>query len=291
MQHRQGFRHGLVARPLYLLLFALAVGAPIAAAQQQDALVDAPLPALVDPQTPASSPMPKPKPCSTDNAKTGTSGSHSTAPCTPKPLGFYAKFVNGPRDKHLTGWDKGWLAVRNIVDPFNAVTILGEAGISVAYDSHSPYGPGMPGYARYVGVSYTQDMIGEFFGTFAIPTITRQDPHYHRMEHARIPRRAWHTVAQIFWTQGDSGRMMPNYANLVGFGIEDEISNLFVPGRQTNGRASAERWATGLATAPIGNVVSEFLPDIASHIHVQIVIVQRIINQVARTETGNNASE
>ena len=48
--------------------------------------------------------------------------------------------------------------------------------------------------------------------------------------------------------------------------------------------ASAARWGIGLATAPIDNFVSEFLPDVARHIHVQVVVIQRIINQVAKTE-------
>lgn len=259
-----------------------------ALAQQQVALVDAPTPAFDAPQETAASPTPKANPCPEPNGSIGEPGVHpADVPCTRKRLNWYQRFTNGP--KGLTPRDKAWLAARNVVDPFNAVTIAGDAAIAIGSDSHSEYGPGMPGFGRYVGVSYAQDSIGEFFGTFAIPSIAHQDPHYHRMEHARIPRRAWHTVAQVFWTQSDSGRGMLNYANLVGFGIDDELSNLFVPGRETNGRASAERWAIGLATAPIGNVVNEFLPDVASHIHVQIVIVQRIINQVARMETGNSA--
>jgi hypothetical protein len=144
----------------------------------------------------------------------------------------------------------------------------------------------MPGYARYVGVSYCQDFIGEFFGTFLIPSLAHQDPHYHRMEKARLPRRITHAITQVVWTQGDNGRGMLNYANLVGFAIDDGISNLYVPGRETSASATASRYATGLATAPIGNFITEFVPDVARHIHVQIVIIQRIINQVARNEGG-----
>ena len=71
-----------------------------------------------------------------------------------------------------------------------------------------------------VGVSYTEDMTGEFFGTFLIPSIVHQDPHYHRMPHASIPRRILHAAAQVFWTQGDNGKGMLNYADLVGFPID-----------------------------------------------------------------------
>lgn len=280
-------------RPATVLLIVLALGSPgLLDAQQQVALADAPVPLLEAAQEPSASPTPTPNPCPKRDGSTGAAGFHpANVPCTRKPLNFYQRFANGPKDQPLTGWDKGWLAARNLVDPFNLITIGGEAGISVAFNAHSPYGPGMPGYARYVGTSFTQDMVGEFFGTFAIPALTHQDPHYHRMEHAKIPRRAWHAIAQVFWTQSDSGGMMPNYANLVGFAADDEISNFFVPGRETNLRASAERYGTSLATAPIGNFVNEFLPDIASRIHVQIVVVQRIINQVAGKETMNSTAQ
>ena len=198
-------------------------------------------------------------------------------------IDWYARFLNGPQVRSMTPLQKAHLAVRNLIDPFNLLTITGEAAIAVAANSHSPYGPGMPGYGRYVGVSFTQDMVGEFFGTFLIPSIMHQDPHYHRMPGASIPRRALHTVSQIAWTQGDNGKGMLNYAILVGFAADDAVSNLYVPGQQTNIRASAVRYGIGLATAPIDNVITEFVPDVARHIHVQIVVIQRIVNQFAKT--------
>lgn len=202
-------------------------------------------------------------------------------------INWYARFLNGPQVKPLTPLQKAHLAGRNLVDPFNILTIAGEGAISVGLNSHSPDGPGMRGYGNYVGVSFTQDMVGEFFGTFLIPSITHQDPHYHRMPNATIKRRVVHCLAQIAWTEGDNGRGMPNYADLVGFAAEDQINNLYVPGQETNLSASAERYGTDLATAPIDNFITEFLPDIASHIHVRVVLVQRIINQVARTDADS----
>ncbi|MGA3129775.1 MAG: hypothetical protein ABSD59_03175, partial [Terracidiphilus sp.] len=197
-------------------------------------------------------------------------------------INWYARFLNGPDVKPLSPEEKARLAANNLLDPFNLITIAGEAAISVAANSHSAYGPGIPGWGRYMGVSFTQDLTGEFFGTFLIPSLVHQDPHYHRMPNSRIPRRIFHCVSQIAWTQGDNGRGMLNYSDLAGFAIDDAIGNLYVPGQQTRLSASTERYAIGLATAPIDNFVSEFLPDVARHIHVQIVIIQRVINQVAR---------
>jgi hypothetical protein len=138
-----------------------------------------------------------------------------------------------------------------------------------------------------VGVSYAQDMTGEFIGTFLIPSIARQDPHYHRLPNATLKRRIAHAAIQVVWTQGDNGKGLLNYADVVGFAIDDEIGNLYIPGRETNLRASAERYGIDLATAPIDNFVTEFLPDVARRIHLRVVLIQRIINQVARTETAN----
>jgi hypothetical protein len=199
-------------------------------------------------------------------------------------INWYARFLDGPQVKPMTPTEKAWLAVRNVADPFNTVTILGSSAIAVGSDSHSAYGPGMTGFGKYVGVSYTQDMTGEFIGTFLIPSIVHQDPHYHRMPTASIKRRIAHCIYQVVWTQGDNGKGMVNYADVVGFAIDDEISNLYVPRQATRLSASAERYAAGFALAPLDNFVTEFLPDVARKIHVRVVLIQQIINQVAKTD-------
>jgi hypothetical protein len=207
-----------------------------------------------------------------------------SAPCPPRPaINWYERFVNGPDVKPMTRREKARLAARNVADPFNALTILGASAIAVGSDADSPYGPGMKGFGRYVGVSYAQDITGEFFGTFLIPSIVHQDPHYHRMPNASIPRRIRHAVVQVVWTQGDNGKGMVNYGAVVGFAMVDELGNLYVPGQQTNLPASGERYVTGLASAPIENFVTEFMPDVARRIHIRVVLFQQIINHVAKT--------
>lgn len=216
-------------------------------------------------------------------------GARELPPCAPPPLiNFFNRFMNGPEVKPLTPKEKAHLAAKNLLDPFNAVTILGNAAIAVGSNAYSPYGPGMPGFGRYVGVSYSEDMTGEFFGTFLIPSVFHQDPHYHREPQATIPHRILHAVVQVVWTQGDNGKGMPNYADVLGFPIDAEIANLYVPGEKTNLQSTAARVATGWALAPTDNFITEFLPDVAKRIHVRIVFVQQIINQVAKTEPAGS---
>ena len=293
---------------LALLLAALLLPATLARAGQAESPKPEPaLPETPRPQAASGESAAEPSPCPVrkagEAAETALAASSDgsprpaapsvnpqpgaqTTPC-PQPLphiDWYARFTNGPQVKPMKPQEKAWMAVRNIADPFNAVTILGSSAIAVGSNSHSPYGPGMTGFGRYVGVSYAQDITGEFFGTFLIPSIARQDPHYHRMPDATIKRRIAHAMYQVVWTQGDNGKGMVNYADVVGFAIDDEIGNLYVPGRKTDLPASAERYGIALAIAPADNFVTEFLPDVARRIHVHAVLIQWIINQVARSE-------
>ena len=98
-----------------------------------------------------------------------------------------------------------------------------------------------------------------------------------------IPRRAFHCVYQIFWQRADSGRRTLNYFHIFGPMVDMSLANLYVPGQQTHFSADAERYGVDLATAPIDNFITEFVPSIAAHIHTHVVFVQRIVNQVATT--------
>src|SRR6202034_197498 len=46
-------------------------------------------------------------------------------------INWYARFLDGPRVKPMTPKEKAWLAVRNVMDPFNGITILGSSAIAV----------------------------------------------------------------------------------------------------------------------------------------------------------------
>lgn len=196
----------------------------------------------------------------------------------------FQQMINRAEPHPLTPKQKAILAGKDVIDPFNFLTIAGVSAISVATDSHSAYGPGFEGWAKLSGVSITQDMTNEFFGTFLIPSIAHQDPHYHRLPNASYKRRIAHCIYQVVWTQGDNGKGMFNYANVVGGAFEEAISDAYVPYRNTGWSAATARYGTALATDPIDNFITEFVPDVARRINFHIVFVQRVINRVAIEE-------
>ncbi|MEO6815930.1 MAG: hypothetical protein ABI177_04460 [Edaphobacter sp.] len=201
----------------------------------------------------------------------------------------YQRFLETSVVMPLTSKQKGYLAIHNLTDPANLLTIVALSGFTIAIDSDTAYGPGLKGFGKNTGVSLLQDATGEFFGAFLIPSITHQDPRYFRMPQASIPRRIGHAIGHTFIANHDDGGLMPNYANLFGYPISAELSNLYVPGIHADPSSTIARIATGLATDPANNLITEFLPDVARHISIRIIFVQRILNQVAsQQQQGSN---
>jgi hypothetical protein len=199
----------------------------------------------------------------------------------------FEQYLNWPDVVPLTARDNLRSAVRGVIDPFNLITIGGDAAVGIGSDSHTPYGPGFKGFAKYAGVSITEDMTGEFFGTFLVPSLVHQDPHYHREPFMPIRHRILHAMVQVLWSQSYTGKPMFNYANVVGGIATAAVSNTFVPGPNRQGFGNtAQRLALAFAISPSGNFIEEFVPDLASHVNLRIVIFQRILNTVTLEESG-----
>jgi hypothetical protein len=192
--------------------------------------------------------------------------------------------------KPLTSKQKGVLALRAWVDPFNLLTIAAFSGISVAADAHSDYGPGFAGWGRLAGYSFAEDAQANFTGVYLIPSLVHEDPRYHRMPKASTRRRIEHALIHPFVTQHDDGSVMPNYATLINVPLSAEISNLYVPGIGTNAPDTAKRVLVGYATEPVGPLVAEFLPDFAKRVHIHIIFAQQILNRLALGSGAQSSS-
>jgi hypothetical protein len=198
----------------------------------------------------------------------------------------YQRFLTTNVVIPMTSRQKGYLAVHELTDPANFGTILGISAITVGVDSHSAYGPGLKGFGKTVGVSLSQDATGQFFGTFVIPSLAHQDPRYFRMPHAKLTKRIIYSLSRTLISRHDDGTSMPNYATLLTYPISAVIANQYVPGIHGDVPSTFARIATGYATDPANNLLNEFLPDVASRVHIRIIFVQRILNNIASGTNG-----
>jgi len=198
----------------------------------------------------------------------------------------YQRFLTSNIVIPMTWQQKGYLALHDLTDPANFGTILGISAITIGANSHSAYGPGLKGFGKTVGVSLLQDATAQFFGAFAIPALAHQDPRYFRMPHAPLTKRIVYSISRTVISRNDDGRSMPNYATLLNYPIGAEIANLYVPGIHTDASSTVTRIFTGYALDPVNNLLNEFLPDVASRVHVRVIFVQRILNNIASGNSG-----
>jgi hypothetical protein len=228
-------------------------------------------------------PAPPPAGGSSSAPSAGEPQKNAGTGCAPPKFDFFHPLGRPPRTGPLSPKDKLRLAASDVADPFNLITIAGTAAITIGINPHTDYGPGLKGWAKNSGTLLTEDMSGAFFVTFLVPSLTGQDPRYHRMPNASIPRRIVNAIVQPVWSQSDQGKHMPNYGDLIGIPATITLANVYVPGRQQGVGPTAESSAIAIGSAPIGNFVSEFLPDVARHVSIRIVFIQKIINQIALT--------
>jgi hypothetical protein len=200
--------------------------------------------------------------------------------------GLFSDYLRQNAIHIFTPGELGRMAVRGVVDPFNLLTIVGTSAVSVATDAHSRYGPGVLGVAKLSGTSLTEDMTNAFVETFLIPSIDHQDPRFRRMPNASMKRRILHCIYQTVWTDSDTGKGMFNYSTVLGDVIDEGVDASYVPFQRTGWGPGASRVAVNLVTTPLGNFVTEFVPDLARHVNFNVVFVQRIINRVAIEESG-----
>lgn len=196
------------------------------------------------------------------------------------------RFINGTEPGYLTTKDKAKMAERDLVDPFDAATVVADSGMTVASNPRGRYGAGMTGFGKASGVQLAQDSSAEVTNTFLIPAITHEDPRYHREPHSSKVHRFEHACVQTVWTESDKGKGMPNYSNLLGDAADDELGDFYVPKVRRSALATAERYGTSLGMTPVDNLVTEFTPDIASHIHLKSVFWQNIVDKVAGVASG-----
>ena len=198
----------------------------------------------------------------------------------------YQRFLDTNVPIPLSPKQKGLLAIHYTTDPASVGTIVGIAAINIALDSQTAYGPGWKGFGGLAGVSLLQNATAEFFGTFAVPSLTHQDPRYFRQPNRPFRKRILYAISRSYISRSDEGHTIPNYAVFATYPIIAELGNLYVPGIESDGPSTAKRILTGYALDPVNNIVNEFLPDMASHIHVRIIFFQQILNNIAVSGNG-----
>ena len=165
--------------------------------------------------------------------------------------------------KPLTPKQKWTLALKESVDPFNVLNAAMGAGFSQRGNQTPKYGEGGAAYARRFGAALADFGTQNFFSAGVLATLLHQDPRYYRKgPGSGVARRAIYSVSRLVIARQDSGAPAFNASGIGGMMLGIAASNLYYPAVSVRGSVMACRVSTSLSGGIMGNLMSEFWPDL-----------------------------
>ncbi len=167
----------------------------------------------------------------------------------------------------LTVKEKWSLFARESLDPFNGATALMGAALSQGGNSNPKFGNGGKGYAQRVGAAMADLSAQNLFSAAILASALHQDPRYYRLGPRKgILTRAGYSLSRLVVARQDSGRMAFNASGVFGMGLGIAASNLYYPPGSRNGSVMLSRIGTSFSGGAMGNLLSEFWPDIRTRV-------------------------
>lgn len=168
----------------------------------------------------------------------------------------------------LTAAQKWNLAVREVVDPFNVGSAAMASGLSQAGNETPKYGWGRAAYGKRFGAAMGDFATQNLFSAGVMATVLHQDPRYFRKgPGADVISRALYSVSRVAVTRNDRGAPAFNSSGILGMSFGIAASNLYYPNESIRGSVMVGRLYTSLLGGVIGNLLSEFGPDLQSKFH------------------------
>jgi hypothetical protein len=172
------------------------------------------------------------------------------------------------RDTHraiapMTSREKWRLAWKETIDPFNLGSAVLAAAMSQADNETPKYGRSGAAYAKRVGAAVGDFGTQGFLASGVFATLLHQDPRYFREgPESGVAKRICYSLSRIVVARQDSGRAAFNASNFLGMAGGIGLSNLYYPSASRTGSVMLSRVGTSLTGDVMGNLMSEFWPDI-----------------------------
>jgi hypothetical protein len=149
------------------------------------------------------------------------------------------------------------------MDPYTFFSALLGAGFSQNGNNDPKYGTGAVAYADRFGAAMADFTTQNLYSGYLLAVLFHEDPRYYRKgPGSSILARAGYAVFQTVSARTDSGGRSFNFAGVLGMGMGIVTSDLYYPEASHNGSVIWSRVGTSVMGTAIGNILSEFWPDI-----------------------------
>ena len=134
------------------------------------------------------------------------------------------------------------------------------AGISQGTDTPDGYGQGGEGYAKRFGANMARNASNNFFGTFILASVLREDPRFFPQANPTFGGSIKYSVERVFVTRADSGGRTANISGLLGPVFGEALANTYYPRQNRSVGETAERYGWDIAGQIGGNVFRNYWP-------------------------------
>lgn len=163
----------------------------------------------------------------------------------------------------LTAKQKWSLAWKENLDPFNIASAAMAAGFSQIGNQTPKYGEGSPAYGKRFGAALADFGTQNIFSAGIMANLLHQDPRYFRKgPQWGIVKRVVYSVSRLVIARQDSGASAFNASGVFGTVLGIGASNLYYPAASVRGSVMVGRLSTSFSGGLMGNLMSEFWPDV-----------------------------
>ena len=163
----------------------------------------------------------------------------------------------------LTPKQKWSLAIKENVDPFNIASAAMAAAFSQMGNQTPKYGEGGPAYGKRFGAALADFGTQNIFSAGLLANLLHQDPRYYRKGPGTgVLKRVVYSASRIVIARQDSGASAFNASGVFGTMMGIAASNLYYPAASVRGSVMLGRLSTSFTGGMMGNLMSEFWPDL-----------------------------
>jgi hypothetical protein len=137
-----------------------------------------------------------------------------------------------------------------------------KAGYGQFQNTDPSFGQSAAGYFHRYGAALADSADSSFLKLFLYPTLTFEDPWYHRISNQTSGERLTHSLTHVLLTDTSNGRRRPNLSEWLGAASAAAITNLYRPDNPRGFSATAKATLISVGTDAGNDVLREFWPSV-----------------------------
>ena len=158
--------------------------------------------------------------------------------------------------------------IKDTVSPFTFGGEIISAGYSHIANGSPNYGTNAPAFGSRAGASFARGASQNIFSETILAPVLREDSRYYQLG-SSVPffSRLFYAGTRPLVTRTESGRHTPNISLLGGYLGAAYLTRTYNPVLNQSNSEVLKIYGTSLGGAAVGYVVTEFLPDTLSFLH------------------------